>query len=72
MHDQPNDIDSGKHPRPLAFPFIPNQQFLDVLAHEDVDGLDEGDGLVDGGHAGIDGHAIVSGVVEEDLSDQRF
>ena len=72
VHDQPNDIYGGEHPGPLALPLVPHQQLLDILADEDVDRLDEGDGFIDGGHAGIDGHAVVGSVVEEDFGDERF
>lgn len=72
VHDQPNDIDSGKHPSPLTLPLIPNQQLLDILTDKDIDSLNEGDGLINRRHAGIDGHAIVSSIVEEDFGDQRF
>ena len=70
MHDEPDDIDSRQHPDPLRLPLVPHQQLLDVLAHEDVDGLDQRDRLVHRRHRRVDWHAIVRSVAKQDLRDQ--
>lgn len=72
VHDEADNIYGGEHPNPLGLAFIPHQELFYVFADEDVDGLDERDGFVDGWHRGVDGHAIIGGVIEEDLSDERF
>jgi hypothetical protein len=72
MHDEPDDIDRSQHPDPLGLSLVPHQQLLDVLADEDVDGFDQRDRLVDGGHGRVDRHAIVRSVVKQDLRDQRL
>jgi len=72
VHDEADNINGGEHPNPLGLAFIPDQELFYIFADEDVDGLYERDRFVDGWHWGVDGHAVIGGVIEEDLRDERL
>lgn len=63
-----NSIDQSQHPNPLAFFAVPYKQFFQLFINEYVDCVVERDCLVDWIDGWIDWHAIVGGVVVQDLS----
>jgi hypothetical protein len=49
VEEEADDVGNGEHPDPPRLAFVPDEQFVDSFGDEDVDGLDEGDGFIDGG-----------------------
>lgn len=67
MRDKPDGINEREHPNPLALETVPDEQLLEILVDEYVDGIVEGDGFVDGVDGGVDGQAVVGRVLVQDV-----
>ena len=67
MHDQPDGIGNGEHPNPAIEWLIPNEEFLNILVNDDIDGVINRGVLIDRADRVVDGHAIVCSVVVKNL-----
>ena len=67
-----DDVSESDHPDPFGFVLVPDEQFVDVFGHHDVDGSEKGDWLVDGAHGWVDRHAVVDAVGEQNFGDEGF
>lgn len=72
MHNQPDCVCDSKHPNPSVKGLIPDKKLLNILINDDIYGIIKGRIFIYWANWIIDGHAIISSIILQDLNNKAF